>query len=169
MLEVSLMTAPDPKTMTVLVDSEKGSRLSLPSAVRAPLTVIGISSATGCCLVPESLGDAADPERAVLSEAVVGVSESLVIGGMACTPLSVIFLRPSPKGSSATACLLPALSRRASRAGSSARGCLLYLPLRREAATIVRAYHFSLMNTCSRVQAGSLLSTPAFAHAPFTI
>ena len=41
-------TAPLPKIKTVLVDSEKGSRLSLPATVRAPFTVTATSSATGC-------------------------------------------------------------------------------------------------------------------------
>jgi hypothetical protein len=77
--EVSRITAPDPKTITVFVDSEKGSRLSLPSAVRAPLTVMGISSATGCALIVDSMD--ADPERAGLSGA-VSVSEPLVMGAI---------------------------------------------------------------------------------------
>src|ERR1700731_4832103 len=40
-------TAPCPKIKTVFVDSEKGSRLSLPATVRAPFTVTATSSATG--------------------------------------------------------------------------------------------------------------------------
>src|SRR5579859_58017 len=41
-------TAPWPKTSTVCERSEKGSRLSEPSMERAPFTVTGTSSATGC-------------------------------------------------------------------------------------------------------------------------
>jgi len=44
------MTAPLPKTRTVLVVSEKGSRLSLPSTVRAPLIVTGTFERDGLLL-----------------------------------------------------------------------------------------------------------------------
>ena len=54
----------DPRTITVFVDSENGSRLSLPSMVRAPFTVMGTSSATGWGFAVESPGGPADPERA---------------------------------------------------------------------------------------------------------
>ena len=74
MLEFNRMTAPDPWTITVFVDSENGSRLSLPSMVRAPFTVMGTSSATGWGFAVESPGGPA-------------VSESFVVGGMACTPV----------------------------------------------------------------------------------
>jgi hypothetical protein len=49
---LSLITAPLPKTSTVCVVSENGSRLALPSMVRAPFTVTGISTAAGCGLAP---------------------------------------------------------------------------------------------------------------------
>jgi hypothetical protein len=66
--DVNRITAPDPKTITVFVDSEKGSRLSLPSTVRTPFTVMGISSATGCALTADSVDEVdADPEREVVS------------------------------------------------------------------------------------------------------
>ena len=45
--EARRITAPWLNTRTVLVFSEKGSRLSEPSTVRAPFTVTGISRATG--------------------------------------------------------------------------------------------------------------------------
>jgi hypothetical protein len=51
------ITAPWPKTKTVADFSEKGSRLSEPSTVRAPLTVTGISSATGFGRAGASGGD----------------------------------------------------------------------------------------------------------------
>src|SRR5437762_4563166 len=105
MLEVSLMTAPDPKTITVFVDSEKGSRLSLPSAVRAPFTRIGISSATGCALTGDSADDGpADPERA----GAVRVSESLVMGAISCTSAKQNFAaRPSQKAVAACSACPP--------------------------------------------------------------
>ncbi len=80
------MTAPVPKISTVLVDSEKGSRLSLPSTARAPLIVTGTSSATGCCLIAESPGSVGTGEgRCTVSGLEVEFSFSLTIGGMACT------------------------------------------------------------------------------------
>ena len=51
------ITAPCGKIRTVWVVSEKGSRLSEPSMVRAPLTVTGISRGTGCGRVGVSFGD----------------------------------------------------------------------------------------------------------------
>ncbi len=93
------MTAPAPNTRTVLVVSEKGSRLSLPSMVRAPFTVTGISSATGCCFAAESLDAACvDPGRTEASGVAVSVSESFVMEGMTGTlARSRIFLRPCPE------------------------------------------------------------------------
>jgi len=64
--------------MTVLVVSEKGSRLSLLSMVRAPFTVIGTSNATGCGFTAESFGTA----ELVVSGVAPKVSESLMIGGI---------------------------------------------------------------------------------------
>src|SRR5258708_11044888 len=84
--EARRMTAPVPKISTVLVDSEKGSRLSLPSTARAPLIVTGTSSATGCCLIAESPGSVGTGEgRCTVSGLEVEFSFSLTIGGMACT------------------------------------------------------------------------------------
>ena len=81
------MTAPAPKTRTVLVDSEKGSRLLLPSMVRAPFTVTGTSTATACCLGADSAeATGAEAERDTVSGIAVEVSDSLMIGGMARTP-----------------------------------------------------------------------------------
>src|SRR5215472_13460605 len=79
------MTAPLPWTITVLVASEKGSRLSLPSTARAPFTVMGTSSATGCGLVAE-LFKAAEPGRTLVSE-VSSVSGSLTIGDIERPPV----------------------------------------------------------------------------------
>lgn len=80
------MTAPEPYTITVLVVSEKGSRLSLPSMVRTPFTLMGTSSATGCGFAADSLGDAvAEPERPEASPFAVNVPESFVTGAMTCT------------------------------------------------------------------------------------
>ena len=95
-VEFNRMTAPEPKTITVFVDSEKGSRLSLPSIVRAPFTVIGISSATGCCFIAESPGAAAAEPLRVVSRVVVTVSESLMMGGISCTSAKQI-LRRAPR------------------------------------------------------------------------
>src|SRR5439155_1008218 len=83
--ECSLMTAPLPWIITVLVASEKGSRLSPPSTVRAPFTATGTSRATGCGLVGGSPG-AAEPGRELVSE-VASVSESLMIRDIARTPV----------------------------------------------------------------------------------
>src|SRR6266850_936282 len=96
--EVRRMTAPLPKTRTVLVVSEKGSRLSLPSTVRAPLIVTGTSSATGCCLMAISLGNVvADAGRCAVSGLADKVSFSLAVGGIACTLAKGDFLgRPVP-------------------------------------------------------------------------
>src|SRR5260370_41064266 len=70
----------------VVVDSEKGSRLSLPSAARAPLTGTGTSNATGCCLM------AVSPVEMEVDEGfcdgyglAVEMSLSLTVGGMGCT------------------------------------------------------------------------------------
>src|SRR5260370_15712467 len=80
------MTAPLPKTRTVLVASEKGSRFSLPSTARTPLTVTGTSSATGCCLTAESADNVvADGGRCAVSGLAVRISFSLTVGGMGCT------------------------------------------------------------------------------------
>src|SRR5260370_204081 len=92
------MTAPLPKTRTVLVVSEKGSRFSLPSAARTPLTVTGTSSATGCCLTAESADNVvADGGRCAVSGLAVRISLSLAVGGMGCTLATENFLgRPVP-------------------------------------------------------------------------
>src|SRR6266850_656932 len=92
------MTAPLPITRTVLVVSEKGSRLSLPSTVRAPLTVTGTSSATGCCLMAVSPGSAeVGAGRWVVSSFAAKFSFSLTVGGIACTLTKDDFLsRPVP-------------------------------------------------------------------------
>src|SRR5207253_5129859 len=79
------MTAPLPWIITVLVASEKGSRLSPPSTVRAPFTATGTSRATGCGLVGGSPG-AAEPGRELVPE-VASVSESLMIRDIARTPV----------------------------------------------------------------------------------
>ncbi len=60
-METRRTTAPLPKIKTVLVDSEKGSRLSLPATVRAPFTVTATSSATGCGRGEVSLCAAVEP------------------------------------------------------------------------------------------------------------
>ena len=76
------MTAPLPKIRTVLVVSEKGSRLSLPSTERAPFTVTETSNATGCCFAESLEETGADPGRAADSGGIVMVSWSFVMGGM---------------------------------------------------------------------------------------
>src|SRR5258708_11506654 len=94
------MTAPLPKISTVLVLSAKGSRLSLPSRARAPLTVTGTSKATGCCLM------AASPDavvvgagRCAVSSLAARISFSLTVGGMAGTLAKKdFFRRPLPDG-----------------------------------------------------------------------
>src|SRR2546429_9731142 len=92
------MTAPLPITRTVLVVSEKGSRLSLPSTVRAPLTVTGTSSATGCCLTAVSPGNVefgAGPCAG--SGPAAEISFSLAVGGIAGHLANDDFLgRPPP-------------------------------------------------------------------------
>src|SRR5207302_4075141 len=92
------MTAPLPMTRTVLVVSEKGSRLSLPSTVRAPLTVTGTSSATGCCLMAVSPGCVeVGAGRWAVSGFAAKISFSLTVGGIACTLTKDDFLcRPVP-------------------------------------------------------------------------
>src|SRR6266850_3637982 len=92
------MTAPLPKTRTVLVVSEKGSRLSLPSTVRAPLIVTGTSSATGCCLMAESPGSAEiGAGTCAASGFATEISFSLAVGDIACTLAKNNFLsRPAP-------------------------------------------------------------------------
>src|SRR5580658_2858189 len=84
--EPSRITAPLPKTRTVFVVSENGSRLSLPSIVRAPLTVTGTSSATGCGLLPVAVsswrGPAAVGTAAAVSGAMVRTSFSLLLGAI---------------------------------------------------------------------------------------
>src|SRR5579864_3225107 len=83
------MTAPLPKTRTVLVVSENGSRLSLPSTVRAPLTVTGTSSATGCGLLPVAVSswrgcigvETADD----VAVGAVRTSVSLLVGAIGCS------------------------------------------------------------------------------------
>ena len=92
------MTAPLPKIKTVFVDSEKGSRLSLPSRARAPLTVTGTSSATGCCLMAES--PEPDVARADPSGLGAKFSASFAIGGMAGT-LAKLDFRTRPARSRA--------------------------------------------------------------------
>src|SRR5882724_11762614 len=77
------MTAPLPNIKTVFVASEKGSRLALPSTVRAPFTETGTSSATGCCLMALSEGAGALAEgRAADSGLAVTVSFPLAMGAM---------------------------------------------------------------------------------------
>src|SRR6266436_3302935 len=80
------MTAPLPKMSTVLVLSEKGSRLSLPSTARAPLIVTGTSNATGCCLMAASPGEVeVVAGRCAASGLADEIPFSLNVGGMACT------------------------------------------------------------------------------------
>jgi len=80
------MTAPLPNMRTVLVLSEKGSRLSLPSMARAPFTLTGTSSATGCCFAAVSPGKVAgDAGRCPISGLEGEISFSLTIGDMAGT------------------------------------------------------------------------------------
>ena len=90
------MTAPLPKTRTVFVVSENGSRLSLPSTVRAPLTVTGTSSATGCGLLPVAVssgrGLAATEAGAAVSGATVRTSLSLLLGAIWMLTSCVEFL-----------------------------------------------------------------------------
>jgi hypothetical protein len=66
-------TAPCPKIKTVLVDSENGSRLSLPATVRAPFTVTETSNATGCGRDDVSLAGAAVLLATGRAEAVSGM------------------------------------------------------------------------------------------------
>ncbi len=126
------MTAPLPKMRTVLVVSEKGSRLSLPSTARAPLTVTGTSSATGCCLMAVSPGKVVvDAGRCAVCGLAVEILFSLTVGGIACTLAKEDFLsRPVPDRVSLEH---------------------LYVPPHRRAPTIVRAYYSG--NTCTRGQA----------------
>jgi len=82
-------TAPCPNIKTVFVDSEKGSRFSLPATVRAPFTVTGTSSATGWVRDVESAAEV--PLEAATGRPVVAVefsgmdvniSFSFVVGDM---------------------------------------------------------------------------------------
>src|SRR5258707_15013718 len=79
------MTAPLPKMSTVLVLSEKGSRLSLPWTARAPLIVTGTSNATGCCLMAASPDEVVGAGRCAASGLADEIPFSLNVGGMACT------------------------------------------------------------------------------------
>src|SRR5437899_1612316 len=93
------MTAPLPKISTVLVVSEKGSRLSLPSRARAPLIVTGTSNATGCCLMAASGELVVGAGRCAASSLAARISFSLTVGGMAGTLAKKDFLsRPVPDG-----------------------------------------------------------------------
>src|SRR5580700_7872755 len=84
--EPSRMTAPLPKTRTVFVLSENGSRLSLPSTVRAPLTVTGTSSATGCgrlaVAVSSWRGTGAAETAVAVSGGAVRTAVSLLVGAI---------------------------------------------------------------------------------------
>src|SRR6266850_1589563 len=81
--EARRMTAPLPKIRTVFVASENGSRLALPSTVRAPFTETGTSSATGCCLTALSEGTGTLAEgRTADSGVAASVSFSLAMGAM---------------------------------------------------------------------------------------
>ena len=75
--------------------SENGSRLSLLSTVRAPLTVTGTSSATGCGLLPVAVssgrGLAATEDGAAVSGATVRTS-SLLLGAIWMLTSCVEFL-----------------------------------------------------------------------------
>src|SRR5258707_14772704 len=75
------MTAPLPKIRTVFVASEKGSRLALPSTVRAPFTETGTSSATGCCLTALSEGAGALAEGRAADSGVAGTRCFLLARG----------------------------------------------------------------------------------------
>jgi hypothetical protein len=87
------MTAPEPKIKTLLVVSEKGSRLSLPSTVRAPLTVTGTSRATGCGLAAVSVGrEDVEAGRGAVSDAADKSSFSLAMGAMDAHSRSKIFV-----------------------------------------------------------------------------
>src|ERR1700730_6069089 len=95
------MTAPLPKTSTVFVVSEKGSRLSVPSTARAPLTVTGTSSATGCgrlAVAVSSKGDAgAAEDREAVSGGTVKTSFSLLVIAIGSSLGRKIFVRPRGK------------------------------------------------------------------------
>lgn len=110
-----------PKTSTVLVDSEKGSRLSLPSTVRAPFTVTASSRATGCGREADSSGrnevdaGAAEEEEGIA----VKTSLSFVIGTIMTHSMQVNSFGP-----------------RVSRALPEC----IYVVVGRGIATIVRAY-----------------------------
>src|SRR6266849_7859171 len=78
----SRITAPLASTRTVLVVSENGSRLSLPSTARAPLTVTGTSSVTGCALLIRWPADATSEERSEFSGAPGSAELSLSVGAM---------------------------------------------------------------------------------------
>src|SRR2546422_10428796 len=98
------MTAPLPKMSTVLVLSEKGSRLSLPSTARAPLILTGTSNATGCCLMAASPGEVVvGAGRCAAPALAVKIAFSLTVGGMAGTLAKKIFsVTPSQTGSPLT-------------------------------------------------------------------
>src|SRR5258706_866824 len=76
------ITAPLASTNTVLVASENGSRFSLPSTARVPLTVTRTSSATGCELPVSPLADEIPLELSSFSGEAGSAAASLTIGGM---------------------------------------------------------------------------------------
>jgi len=78
----SRITAPFASTSTVLVASENGSRLSLPSTVRAPFTVTGTSSATGCALVTSAPLAGISGTRSSFSDEMGSAVLSFSVGGM---------------------------------------------------------------------------------------
>src|SRR5580658_7324790 len=132
--EPSRITAPLPKTRTVFVVSENGSRLSLPSIVRAPLTVTGTSRATGCGLLPVAVsswrGPAATGTAPAVSRVAVRTSFSLLLGAIWVLTSCVKFLFGY--------CLDRAIPE------------LLHVLLRPCSAAIVRAYQQG--NTCPEGQ-----------------
>src|SRR5208282_6706758 len=99
--EARRITAPWTKTRTVLVDSEKGARLSEPSTVRAPLTVTGISRATGWGRTGVSLAGL-EGRTAGGAEAVgvaTGASSSFKIGAIEYPPREGIKQRTASRES----------------------------------------------------------------------
>src|SRR5258706_12757548 len=80
------ITAPLASTNTVLVASENGSRFSLPSTARVPLTVTRNSSPTGCELLVSPLADEIHLELSGFSGEVGGAEPSLSIAGMSYSP-----------------------------------------------------------------------------------
>jgi hypothetical protein len=78
-------TAPCPNIKTVFVDSEKGSRLSLPATARAPFTVTPTSRATGWGReesVCEVVAEPATGRAAAFSGMDVNISFSFAVGDM---------------------------------------------------------------------------------------